>query len=311
MATAKLERLLDLIAELLHTRRPLTAEEIRSRIPGYPDDTDSFKRAFERDKADLRDMEIPLLVEPVPGRQPPVDGYRIDPDEYGLPDPGLAPDELAALHLAANAVRLDGTDAWAGVRKLGGAPGVVAQDAGSAVLPSAPHLAEVFDAVGAHRRLRFGYRGKSRDVDPLRLHHERGHWYLRGVDHGVGEPRSFRLDRIDGPIESGAPGSATVTEDPAAGPMQLDAWALGDDDPVEAVVRIDASQAALAARTVGEGAEIDWQDDGSVLIRLSVRRPDGLRSFVLGFLDHAELLAPAELRADLVGWLEGVAAGEG
>ena len=41
-----------------------------------------------------------------------------------------------------------------------------------------------------------------------------------------------------------------------------------------------------------------------MLARLEVRNVDAFRSFVLSFLDHAEVLEPAELRADVVAWLE-------
>jgi proteasome accessory factor B len=34
-----------------------------------------------------------------------------------------------------------------------------------------------------------------------------------------------------------------------------------------------------------------------------VSNRDAFRSFVLDFLDHAEVLSPAELRDDIVGWL--------
>ena len=44
--------------------------------------------------------------------------------------------------------------------------------------------------------------------------------------------------------------------------------------------------------------------DGSVVLAVRVTNRDAFRSFVLGFLDHAEVLGPAELRADLVEWLE-------
>ena len=71
----KLERLLNLIAALLETPRALSAEEIHQRVPGYPDDTGpSYRRAFERDKDDLREMGISLRVENVPGNDPPVLG---------------------------------------------------------------------------------------------------------------------------------------------------------------------------------------------------------------------------------------------
>jgi predicted DNA-binding transcriptional regulator YafY len=39
-----------------------------------------------------------------------------------------------------------------------------------------------------------------------------------------------------------------------------------------------------------------------------VTNRDAFRSFVLGFLDHAEVLGPPAIRQDLVAWLEGLAA---
>ena len=302
MAVPKIERLLDLIAALLHTERPLTAEQLHERIPGYPEEKDSFKRAFERDKKDLRDMGVPLRIETVPGSVPAEDGYRIDPDEYYLPDPGLDADELAAIHLAASAVRLEGASAAAGLRKLG-AP--LHGDTAStiATLPAAPHLGMAFDAVASRRRLEFTYNGKARTVDPFRLQHQRGRWYLQGHDVGAGEARSFRLDRVDGEMGAGDPGSAEVDLDPSDNPLQLDGWALGDDEPVQARVRIAGPQARVAVGQVGADVPAEWAEDGSVVLTLPVRRPEGFRSFVLGFLDDAEVLEPPELRDDLVAWL--------
>lgn len=310
MAVDKLERLLDLIATLLHTERPLTASELRERIPGYQPitDTESFKRAFERDKVELREMDVPLEMAPIPGRVPAQDGYRIDPAEYYLPDPGLDADELAALHLAMQAVQLDRRDAAAGLRKLG-AP--VAGDDPSVTLPHAPNLSDAFDAVGNRRQVRFRYRDRDRVVDPFRLHLQRGRWYLQGHDHGAGEPRSFRLDRVQGRMEAGEPDSITHDLDPAHNPLVLDGWALGDDPPVDAVVRVAARQASLAVQMVPR-ADVTWLDDGAVELRFAVRQPDGFRSFVLEFLDDAEILGPQELRDDFVSWLEAtVAAGGG
>jgi proteasome accessory factor B len=306
MPVPKTERLLDLIAALLHTERPLTADALQERIPGYPEEKDSFKRAFERDKKDLRDMGVPLRIEPVPGRVPAEDGYRIDPDEYYLPDPGLDADELAAIHLATSAVRLEGGDAAAGLRKLG-APLRAEATSTIATLPSAPHLGTVFDAVAARRRLEFGYNGRPRSIDPFRLQHRRGRWYLQGHDHGAGEARSFRLDRIEDPLTAGEPGSAEVDVDPAENPLQLDGWALGDEEPVQARVRVAAPQARVAVGQVGPDVPAEWDDDGSVVLTLPVRHPEGFRSFVLGFLDDAEVLGPPELRDDLLSWLESMA----
>jgi len=309
MSVPKLERLLDLIAALLHTERPLTAEQLRERIPGYPEDKDSFKRSFERDKKDLRDMGVPLRIEAVPGAIPPEEGYRIDPDEYHLPDPGLDADELAAIHLAASAVRLEGLSAICGLRKLGAAMRGDDTPSTIATLPAAPNLGSAFDAVAARRRLRFRYGGKDRVVDPSRLQHRRGRWYLQGHDHGAGEARSFRLDRVEGELDRDEPGTAEVRLDPAEDRLVLEGWALGDDDPVEARVRIAAPQARVAVAQVGDAVPAEWGDDGSVVLTLPVRHPDGFRSFVLGFLDDAEVLSPPQLRDDLVAWLREVVDG--
>ncbi len=89
----KLERLMNLVAVLLDTMRPLSAEEIREQVQGYQDKDDSYHRALERDKADLREMGVPIVVEPIPGVDPPQDGYRIPREQYYLADPGLDPDE--------------------------------------------------------------------------------------------------------------------------------------------------------------------------------------------------------------------------
>ena len=91
MATAdKIERLLTLLNVLVDAPRSISAEELRDQVPGYPAEDASFKRAFERDKDDLREMGVPLLVETVPGSDPPRLGYRIRKQEFELRDPGLA-----------------------------------------------------------------------------------------------------------------------------------------------------------------------------------------------------------------------------
>ena len=89
----KLERLMTLTATLLTANRPLTSDELRRRIGGYPENRNSFRRAFERDKDDLREMGIPLEVEEIFASDPPALGYRIRRDDYYLRDPGFARDE--------------------------------------------------------------------------------------------------------------------------------------------------------------------------------------------------------------------------
>jgi predicted DNA-binding transcriptional regulator YafY len=54
---------------------------------------------------------------------------------------------------------------------------------------------------------------------------------------------------------------------------------------------------------LGEDAVVEQRDDGSVVVALAVVNRDAFRAFVLDLLDHAEVLAPPELRAELVTWL--------
>ena len=226
---AKLERLLNLMAALLETERPLTADELRRRIEGYPDADASFRRAFERDKDDLREMGVPISLEPIPHADPPLEGYRIRKDEYYLDDPGLEPDELAALHLAANAVRMEDLAGAEAVRKLGGASGDGGVGEALASLPSDPRLSVLFAALTERCVVSFDYRGEARQVEPRRLDFVRGRWYLSGFDRARDDERHFRLDRMESDLIVSEPGSFEPSG-PGTG-VRMQPWELGDDPP--------------------------------------------------------------------------------
>lgn len=303
----KLERLLNLTAALIEAPRPLTAQELRQRIPGFPESDDAFRRGFERDKEDLREMGIPLVVEPITHSDPPQDGYRIRKADYFLRDPGLEPEELAALHLAANAVRLDGVNIGAAIAKLGGAPEDVA---GAAIpsplveqLPASPALVSLFDAVGNRRTVTFGYRGDARRLNPFRLDYQRGRWYVTGHDLDRDGERVFRLDRIDGDVTAGPPRAFEKPSTDVPG-IRRQAWELGGDATITARLLVDADQAAWAAQTAGEDLVEERRPDGSVVLRLEVGNLDAFLSFALGFLEFAEILDPPELRETMIQRLE-------
>jgi proteasome accessory factor C len=63
-------------------------------------------------------------------------------------------------------------------------------------------LAALRDAIISHRQLLLSYQGRTdevpttRRVDPWALHVVDGTWYLQGHDHGAGDRRIFRLDRV-------------------------------------------------------------------------------------------------------------------
>jgi len=307
----RLERLINLVAALLDAERPLTVEELRERLPGYAEDKATFRRAFERDKETLRDLGVPIALEPVNVADPGVEGYRIPKEAYYLRDPGLAPDELAALHLAASAVRLEGANGVEALWKLGGEVAEGGPAPALAALPGATHLAPLFAAISSRRRATFTYRGRPRSVAPYLLSFRNGHWYLVAAEDGAGEERSYRLDRIESDVAATGSEGAFAGRPAGAGgvpgslrPGSQPPWELGAGDPVIARLLVDADQAGWAVGHVGRPAVEEWRPDGSVVLSVPVANRDAFRSFVLGFLDHAEVLGPPELRADMVAWLE-------
>jgi proteasome accessory factor B len=300
----KLERLLNLTAVLLHSSRPLSVTELRDQVPGYPESDVAFHRGFERDKDDLREMGIPLDLIPIPGTDPPAEGYRIPRDRYYLPDPGLEAEERLALQLAASAIRLDGVEGMEALWKLGGSEADDVDIPALAALPSDDRIPPLWDAVSRRASVRFGYRDLEREVEPHRIAFQRGHWYLRGFDTTRGEVRVYRVDRIDGAIEIGRPGSFDPpTDDPT---MVLEGWQLGDDPPVRAVLRIDASHVPMALGLIDDGEVVARGSDGDVDVALTVVNQEAFVGLVLSFLDHAEVLEPQGIRDAIVAHLHAV-----
>ncbi len=300
MASDKVTRLLALLQVLLDAPTPLTARQLRARVAGYSDDDDAFRRTFERDKKELGEMlGHPVRPETVPGSDPPIDGYRLRPDDAYLADPGLTIEERRALVVAASAVRLAGIDPSGGVTKLGAG---VADDArGGAVpteLPVDEAVVSLFQAVAERRAAEFRYREEDRLVHPLRLRFTKGRWYLNAWDTGRQAERQFRLDRLGGAVRTGDPGGFEARPVTAVDALD-EPWAMGEGPTTEVRVRIDAVRAD-AARRAAPGAPVEEEADGAVVLALGVRSLDALVSFVLGFLDEAEVLSPPQVRDHLV-----------
>ena len=303
----KLERLLNLTAALLNTEHPLSAAELRARMAGaYSDDLAAFRRMFERDKSDLRAIGVPIEVSTLYRLDPPVDGYRIRARAYAGRDVRFDPDELAALHLATNLVRLEG-GSGKGLARLGGAASAAGAAGGApravaevGELPFHDALAKLVTAAIGRRTVAFGYRGAARSVEPWRLSFHRGRWYLVGWDFEHAQERLFRVDRIDGTVTDEGPATRPAGEGPD--PRTVKPWEFGEGDPASVKVLVDADQASWACHRAGSDGE--RRPDGSVVLTLQVRDTAALRSFVIELLDHAEVLDPQWLRDEIVAWLE-------
>ena len=74
----------------------------------------------------------------------------------------------------------------------------------SAALPAEAALPSIFGAIAAGREIIFEYREGRRTCVPRRLSFRNGHWYVAGFDRDRQDERSFRIDRISGPVTVGS-----------------------------------------------------------------------------------------------------------
>ena len=313
--TDPLERLTNLVALLLETRRPLTLEEIAHELRGqYPARDPARRTAFERDKRQLRDEGVPLEQTVLSGDRAGATGYWIDRSRYALPDLGLTDDETRALQLAVATVHLGedwGGDALLkiGPPELGAAPG---ERPIVAALASSPDLPQLFAANSERATVSFGYRGRPRRLDPYGLLARSGFWYVIGFDHDAGEVRTYRVDRIEGPVVPGPGGAFEIPAgfDPAD-TFPADAKMVGEGEVVSARVWISAAQAPTVVRELGEAAVAERRPGGDLVVTVPYANRWALRAWVMGLVDDAEILEPGDLRAEMVRWLEELAAGAG
>lgn len=309
MAIDKLERQLGLLAALLHTERPLRAAEIQAQVEGYPPEKVAFRRSFERDKDDLRRLGIPIEVERTETVDGPIDGYRVKQDEYYLHDLGLEPDEVIALSMALRLIRLEGVTADDALWKLGGAESAEHEGTGElAAISMGPAVTQLHEAIGSDAPVSFTYKGQERNVEPWRLAFRRGNWYLNGFDINRQDARSFRLDRVEGALQIGQAGTATTPRPDPAGERQPWQFSTDDDQSHQARIAVDSTHARWARHHITGAAVVAEHPDGAIELEVEVTNVAAFRSLMLSMFDAAEILAPDELRDDIVRWLETIVA---
>lgn len=261
--------MLNLLFVLLNSRIPLTREQIRERVPGYGESNEAFERMFERDKAALRDLAIPVETKPVDLFHDDVLGYRIDRSDWLMPEITLNTQERTYLSLAASA--------WQSAQLRTAAKQAVSsvdlreQETEIAVPVSLAkgrrHIAEILAAISNKKTVTFDYVGLRnsevvrRTIDPWRALLHSGHWYLIGFDQEKGEVRTFRTDRIVGDL--------VETKHDILEPMPPDfdlysvisGWESSDKDATIAQVLVRPGRGA-SLRALASEIEIgsDWDE---------------------------------------------------
>ena len=315
----KAERLIDLIAMLLEAQRPVTLERIRSSIPGYDQEsTATFKRMFERDKSELRDMGIPILVEPLDPLEE-VLGYRIPKEEYYLPEITLTPEEKVALllvnRLSSEEVTPLSREAAAALRKLSPDLGDGSRlgQTGSLHWRFAPQrepvegLTILLEAAVAQRTVRFVYqslakrKARERRLDPYGLYFERGAWYVVGYCHLRKAIRSFRVSRIESDVKlaesrGNGPDFSRPPDFKLEDYSRILPWEFEEGAQYDARVRFSPRIAWQVERDLGGVYRFEPAEDGGGILHVTVRNEDAFLDWVLSFAEDAEVLSPRELR---------------
>jgi proteasome accessory factor B len=300
VSARRTERLLNLVICLLATRSFLSAERIRELVPGYDTPTDeAFKRAFERDKEDLRDLGIPLET----GTNSAFDdepGYRIARRDYALPEITLEPDEAAAVGLAARmwSSAAMGAAATRALRKLeatGVEIGPLPEGLQPRIEPTGAAFPVLAEAVHDGRVASFDYRTGSsgevsrRTVEPWGVVSWHGRWYLVGYDRDRDAARVFRLSRVVGdPVATGD--AAVVTRPAGVDLTAVVASYAGAAGSSTAVVRVRPGRGhGLRRDAISCTSDAGWD-------RLVVAFSDGerLADLVLPYGDDAVVVEPAD-----------------
>ena len=314
---------MNLVIALLSTRQFLTAERIRDSVAGYEDSAsdEAFSRMFERDKNELRDLGIPLEVGQV-SRYSTVEGYRINRDAYELPDIDLTSEEAAAVAVAVQMWESPELAAAAegALLKLRAAGIHVETDAAVASVPAVPArtrgsdavLGKLLAAVDAGQAVQFEHRGQinepyvMRDVEPWGVVTHNGRWYLVGHDRNRDAVRSFRLSRIGDDVIAYGPPNAVRKPDgvdlreivgnvTGSAPVTGTASVWVADGRGREIRRLGP---VMAERTIGGRS--------GVVVELPIRSRDWLARLITGLGPDAVVLAPEDLRADVVARLRSV-----
>jgi len=217
------ERLVNLTIALLTTTRFVPKEKLHRIIEDYRDlSDDNFDRQFERDKATLRQLGVPIETGAMDPFFDDEQGYRIWPAEFELPPVDLTPAEVAVLVTAAQ-VWQQASTADSTIRALTKlwASGIEPDTDRLAALR--PHISAkeptwqpLWDALQARRRVTFTYHHVVRKVSPYVLAYRHGSWYVGGFDDARGAARLFKLGRIEGNVAPvGAANAFEVPDAPA------------------------------------------------------------------------------------------------
>jgi proteasome accessory factor B len=336
------KRLLDLVMILLRARTPVTYRDIREQFPSYQTlNIEAGLRAFERDKADLLELGVPIrYVTPDEDDSLEDGGYVIDLKRFKMPEVRLTPDEISALVLAASVAHAMPGGAYPKIvdlalkklafdlpelpdtptefpRPANNAPTVLVHfpdKRGGA----RPELSDIYATLEAatrlHKRVTLTYQAAAdgmvsrRDLDPYAMVYREGAWLVVGWCHLRHEIRSFRVDRIREAVMAPKPKSPDF-ERPDGFDVKAYAtrspWTFSSEPPEEVQLVLSAEAAEIANEDFGPTA-VKRHDGDRTIITFDCTNPEFATTRVLAAKGAIHVTRGDKLRARIAAELDAI-----
>ena len=312
------ERLLDLITYLLNAREPVSWQEIKNH---FPEDyargvEESNQRKFERDKAELISLGIPIDYHSGAGVKK--EGYLIEKEKLFLPQIQFTPQESSLLMLSASAVLEQ--DGFPYRDQLESALHKIVST-NNHISPPPPDISisytgeqgsskrakwvqELQDALDRRKEVKFVYHAFStgettrRTVNPYGLIFRRGFWALIAWDQDRQDLRSFVVTRIrnfkSNTRRPGTPDYEIPEGFSVKNYLNQQQWELDLHDPI--VVTIQVSRHRLPELLPQLTTARKTNDD---TFELNVTNRSGLISWILSQKTDVRILEPSEVQNEL------------
>jgi proteasome accessory factor B len=337
------KRLLDLVMILLRARTPVTYRDIREQFPAYQTlNIEAGLRAFERDKADLLDLGVPIrYVTPDEDDSLEDGGYVIDLKRFKMPEVHLTRDEISALVLAASVAHAMPGGTYPKIvdlalkklafdlpelpdtptefpRPASNAPTVLVHFPEKKVAPARAELGEVYATLEAATRFRKRVSMKyqaatngmvsAREIDPYAMVYREGAWLVVGWCHLRKEIRSFRVDRIHEAEMAPKPKSPDF-ERPADFDVKAYAtrspWTFTSEPPEEVQLAFSAEAAEIANEDFGPTA-VKRHDGDATLITFDCTNPEFAAMRILAAKGAIKVTRGDKLRARIAAELDAI-----
>lgn len=318
------ERLINLVTYLLYSRVPVPWNIICDRMQEYKNtNEESAIRMFERDKAELKEIGIPIHYNG--------EGYSIPEEHYYLPEIELTPDEALFLQICNQSLgKVPGfnkiPETTTAVHKVTCdssllSPSDYAQDiekhhilhfsSGNDTKRVNKLVKFLFDAILKNKQVSMEYYsiGKNekalRIVDPYGMFLRKGIWYLVGKDTKKNDMRTYKVSRIH---KISIFNKKSPEKQDFVVPKNFKikdylgrrAWQLAEnEDAVEVKVKFSPEIAWWVQENFYDKSEVKMNSDGSCIASFKVGFVDSFIRWIMRISHQAEILAPSHVRNEI------------